>query len=531
MPWRDELGKASACAQRARFDEMNGLCHDIVRCHGRNVNALLDVGGLLMQFGFLTAAASCFQDAMRLAPQDLRPVVNLANVAREFGSHEESRRLYDELQQRLPDHVVVRRNALVGLEYDPQADAATRLELARDWGRWAQKRAGGPFPRPACASQCDGRPLRVGYVSADLCQHTVGMFVRDVLARHDARRVQATAYSAGRLHDDVTRGIAAHCTFVDVSRLDDPSLAERIRADAIDVLVDLSGHTANSRLTVFAYRPAPVQVSWLGYFATTGLDCMDAVLFDDWHVHVRAEGQFCERIVRLPQGRFCFRPPGWARIAIDPLPCLNNGYVTFGSFNNTSKLNSGVYDVWAAVLREIPEARLVLKWRNFVDDHLCTVVRTAFERRGVDPDRLELRGASFHRDMLGQYNDIDIALDPFPFTGGMTSCEALWMGVPVVTWPQERTVSRQTFAILGVLGLDDLAASGPEEYVRLAAGLARDITRLDTLRQGLRTRMQASVLMDAGAFAQQLEDCYEQLFHELCPAAACERPDAEEPTA
>jgi predicted O-linked N-acetylglucosamine transferase (SPINDLY family) len=255
-----------------------------------------------------------------------------------------------------------------------------------------------------------------------------------------------------------------------------------------------------------------VQVSWLGYFATTGLSCMDAVLLDDWHAPQGAEAQFVEAIVRLPGGRFCYTPVPFAPAKVAPPPCIATGYVTFGSFNNTAKLNPGVFEVWSRVLAAVSDSRLVIKWRTFQDETLCQSVREAFAQRGITPERIELRGASFHADVLKEYADIDIALDPFPFTGGLTSCEALWMGVPVVTWPQSRVVSRQTFAFLSAIGLPELAAQDAEGYVRIAVELAADSGRLAALRNEMRTRMQASPLMDVPGFTRQLEQCLIELY-------------------
>ncbi len=490
------------------------VCSQLMERQADDVNALLDIGTLLQNFGFLSLASECFSRVRSLAGDDLRPVVNLANLARERGAHADARCLYAELLARRPDQPVIRRNALVSLEYDPDVSDAERLAGAKAWGEWAIGRAGGRRARPFLRPLTDGRPLRVGYVSADFCQHTVGLFVKDVLKSHDPSRVNAFAYSAGQVADWVTDEIRAACQFRAVASLTDVDLAGRIRQDEIDVLVDLSGHTAGSRLTVFAYRPAPVQVSWLGYFATTGLACMDAVLLDEWHDSPGTEAQFVESVVDLPGGRFCYTPVPWAA-AVAPAPVAARGYVTFGCFNNTAKLNQGVFDLWARILAAVPDARLVLKWRNFNDEALRQSVRENFARRGIMPERIELRGPSFHVDLLKEYADIDVALDTFPFAGGLTSCEALWMGVPVVTWPQRRVVSRQTFAFLSAIGLPELAAEDADGYARIAVELARDRARLAALRSGMRKRMAASSLMDVGGFTRQLEQCLIGLYQEV----------------
>ncbi|MDD2850386.1 MAG: DUF6447 family protein [Desulfuromonadaceae bacterium] len=498
-------------AQAARFPQMLSTCQNIIDANGDNADALLEVGTLLLNFGYITKANECFTQAHQLTPKDLAPIANLANAARDAGEHHKCRRLNLQLLKQFPNNAIVRHSALVKMEYDADVSNTERLHQAKEWGNWAITKAGGKHKRQAMRPLTD-HSLRIGYVSADICQHTVGLFVKDVLAAHKSGVV---VYSSGKVNDWVTTEIKNSCGFRDVSALDDTALAEQVRKDKIDILVDLSGHTGGSRLTVFAHRPAPVQVSWLGYFATTGLPYIDAVLLDEWHAPSGTEAQFVEPIIRLPLGRFCYRPVPWAPNEVASPPCLNNGYVTFGSFNNTAKLNSGVYDVWAQVLVAVPDSRLILKWRTFADEPLCQKVKHEFSSRGIAPERIELRTASFHVDVLKEYADIDIALDPFPFTGGLTSCEALWMGVPVITWPQSRVVSRQTFSLLSVIGLQELSTNSAEGYVKIARTLATDMSRLQYLRNSMRTRMQESPLMDVAGFTTQLEETYHKLYQDI----------------
>jgi len=508
------IALAKHCAQSGRFNDMQSVCQKMLAAPDAVLADVLAVGHLYYQFGFFSLARLCFERAQRMAPQDLRHHISLAEVLRDMGQHHEAGLVYTRLLQQLPDHAAVRRNALTSLEYNPDVTDAARLAQAKAWGQWATARAGGAKARPPLRP-LRGRPLRVGYVSADLCQHTVGLFLKDVLKAHSPERVQVFAYSAGAVKDWVTDELAAACTMRDVTALDDAALVQCIRADAIDVLVDLSGHTAGSRLTAFAHRPAPVLVSWLGYFATTGLSDMDAVLLDEWHAPPGTESQFAEPIIRLPAGRFCYTPVSWTPDAVTAPPCLQQGHITFGCFNNTAKYNDGVLDLWAKVLQAVPGSRLVLKWRSFNDEEFCQQVSSAFAQRGIAPERIELRGPSFHADLLKEYADIDIALDPFPFTGGLTSCEALWMGVPVVTWPQSRVVSRQTHALLHQIGLPELSATDAGDYVRIAAKLAADPEKLVQLRVTLRDQMRASPLMDVTAYTHQLEDALIGLYQRI----------------
>ncbi|MDO8250604.1 MAG: tetratricopeptide repeat protein [Rhodoferax sp.] len=367
--------------------------------------------------------------------------------------------------------------------------------------------------QPSAANSLS-RPLRVGYVSADLYTHPVGLFIEKVLCAHDTDAVQPVIYSNSATVDDLTRHLqqvvqhkTAPWAWRDVRALDDGALAAQIRTDQIDILVDLSGHTGRSRLSALAWKPAPVQISWLGYFATTGLPTVDFVILDPWHAPKGTEAQFSERIIRLPHNRFCYAPVPFAP-EVSPAPAITNGYITFGSFNNTAKLNDTVLETWAQILSAVPASRLILKWRACADGPYRQRMTDFFVSLGVAAQRLELRPMSPHRDLLGEYADIDIALDPFPFSGGHTSCEALWMGVPIVTWPQERVVSRQTWSFLNNIGLPGLAAHDREGYVRLAVKLANSPDTLRELRSSLRERMATSPLCDVAGFTRLLEEAY-----------------------
>lgn len=513
VPWHKLLDEARDSARLGHFQLTEQLCSVINRSYASDFRSHLDSGELLLSCGLLTLASKCFRSAATLVPHDFRALGNQANVAQQRCDHSVARRIYEELLVVLPDVPAVRRNAISTLEYDGHATDLDRFLAAKAWGVQAEKWAGGGHrrPTPTCLN---GRPLRVGYVSADFCQHTVGLFVKDVLAAHDSERIVSFAYSAGNVSDWVSDEIKSVSTFRDIHELDDRAFAERIRSDSIDVLVDLSGHTARSRLTVFAHRPAPVLVSWLGYFATTGLSCMDAVLLDAWHAPLDVDAFFTETVVRMPQGRLCYTPVPFAP-NVAPPPHEVTGRITFGSFNNTSKLSTEVLKLWSRILLSVPDSRLVLKWRTFNDDAMRKKIIKVFEADGVEPDRIELRGPSFHADLLKEYGDIDIALDPFPFTGGLTSCEALWMGVPVVTWPQSRVVSRQTYAFLSQIGLTEWAARDADDYVNIAMRLANNRQRLSKLRATLRGRMAASPLCDIVGFTRGLEDTLCHLFDEV----------------
>lgn len=385
----------------------------------------------------------------------------------------------------------------------------SNLEMAWQYHPQSPRRAlppppsRGPWLMPGCRES--GDPIRVGFVSADLAAHPVGYFLLSFLSHLDLARIEAYAYSATFYRDTVSDEIARQLKWRDVATLDPTALRERIRADGIDVLFDLAGHTRGNRLPVFRLRAAPVQISWLGYTDTTRVPAMDYVLGDPSHIPAGEEGRFSERILRMPHSRFCYRPVPFAPEVADS-PVHRTGTITFGSFNNLAKLHDGVLALWARVMKAVPGSRLILKWRSLGNPAFREMILARFAAHGVTPDRVSLRPASPHAEMLADYADIDIALDPFPFSGGFTSCEALWMGLPVVTLPGEAPASRQTLSFLAAIGNPELSealvAKDEADYVRKAVALASDPTRLVQMRKTLREIMANSPLMNAALFAE-----------------------------
>ena len=484
----------------------------------RQAKAMLLLAEALHDWGYLADAERCCTEAIKLAERRDAPslvtkklaLYLLGAIAGEAANHAVARHICRQLLRIFPNDPAVMLYLIFHMSYDPEQHLRRQKTWARLWARGVMPPAGSCQRPPALPLH--GRPLRVGYVSADFDIHPVGFFVRGVLPAHDPRRVQAFAYNSGDSSNFIAQMIDQGTTVRHVASLDDTQLDALIREDGIDVLVDLSGLTKGTRLAVFAREPAPVLITWLGYWATTGLSCMDAVLLDHWHAPEGTEHYFTEPIVRLPVARFCYQP-----LSEDPPvhprpPCMKRGYVTFGSFNNTTKLTGPVLDAWARVLAGVPHSRLLLKWKTFHDVALQERIKRSFEARGIDPTRLEFRGWSPLRTMLAQFNDMDIMLDSFPFTGGMTTCNALWMGVPVVTLAGEGVVSRQGHAILGQLGLEELSARSVEHYVNIAIGLAGNLPLLTLLRCTLRGRMRASPLLDVKGFTRHLEDVFFALY-------------------
>jgi predicted O-linked N-acetylglucosamine transferase (SPINDLY family) len=473
--------------------------------------AHIGLANLLQAAGRLEAAEAAYRRVLALRAADPDSHMNLAKALLGQGRVEEAMREFEAVSRLAPDRADARDAWLGILSYRPEVSAETLLaeHIASSAGTLVP-------PRPPVRESDPERRLRIGYVSGDFRQHPVGFFLAPVLEAHDPARVEVFCYSNDERSDAMTdrlRAAAGH--WRDIVALDDAAADGRIREDHIDILVDLSGRTPGHRLGLLAGRPAPVQVSWLGYAATTGLKTIDYLMMDPWTAPPGAESWCAEALVRLPFGRFCYGPPEDAPEPAPP-PSSAKGYVTFGGFNNLAKLNPEVAGLWSAVLRAVPGSRLVLKWASLGDPGVRRRIGRLFADAGAARDALEMRGFSPHGRMLAEYADIDIALDPFPFCGGLTSCEALWMGVPVVTWPGERFAARQTLGFLNAVGLADLAAGSAEAYVAIAASLAGDVERRAALRGSLRQRMRGSALCDARKFTPTLEAAYREMWRGAC---------------
>ncbi len=472
-----------------------------------------NLGIALLEQGHLTQAMACFERARALDPDHAEAPNNLGKCCQELGRFSEAEVYYRQALTLRPDFRDAHSNLLMTLSYSPGITADRLLAEHREFGRH--------FCAPVAPHanlRTPERQLRIGYVSGDFRQHVVGYFCEPLLRNHDRERFTIHCYSETRRCDDLTARLKTLASggWCDTAGLSDTAMADRIRADGIDILVDLAGHTAYNRLPVFAQKPAPVQVSWLGYWETTGLTTFDAILMDAATVSLGAERWFTEPVVRLPHGRFCYVPPAYAPEVAAP-PCLSRQAVTFGSFSNIAKINADVLRLWARVLDAVPNSRLLLKWKTLSEAGERARISRTFSDLGGNPGRLELRGFSPHPIMLAEYSDIDIALDPFPFSGGLTTCEALYMGVPVLTLPGERPVSRQTQAFLTEIGLANRLVAGSEDaFIQKAADLAANPDQLADWRLGQRTRMKASPLCAETRFTLDLEAVYRQLWQCWC---------------
>lgn len=428
------------------------------------------------------------------------------------GLAQAARDAFDQARVLAPGDMAIASAALFADHYDPIGSPAEALARARAWPNPAPGAA-----RPAPHDPDPERRLRVAYASPDFANHSCSYFLAPLLAAHDRAQVQIFAYSDVAIPDGITaafRGL--DLVWRDMAGKSDGDFLAQAREDGIDILVDCAGHTTGNRMGAFARRGAPVQVTWLGYPGTTGLDVFDARLVDSETDPDGASAS--EPLIRVPGGFLAYLPPPYAP-APGPPPFSRKGYATFGSFNNLPKLNPGTLELWARAVARVPEARLLIKARGLDEAPTAERVRGHLARAGLPPERVELRGfvdgVAAH---IALYGTVDIALDPTPYNGTTTTCEALWMGVPVLTLAGDRHAGRVGASLLTQAGLADLVARAPDEFVARAASLASDRARLSDLRAGLRARLSASPLCDGRRLAREFETVYRALWRRVVRA-------------
>ncbi|WP_158047168.1 tetratricopeptide repeat protein [Skermanella pratensis] len=466
----------------------------------------------------LSAAEAIFRATLCHGPADPFALNSYGVMLNGMGRSREGARLLRRSLLLQPGNAEIHSNLLLTLQYDGSLGPADLKRLHAEWYRRHAPpggSAGTPPARPETIRDPERR-LRIGYVSADFGQHPVGFFLSGVVLHHDRDSFEVHCYSARRRSDALTarfRRMADH--WHEIGDTDGVELADRIRGDGIDILVDLSGHTANNRLRAFVHRPAPVQATWAGYVGTTGIPAIDYLISDPRQTPDGIDRHYAERIMRLPDCYVCYEPPPYAP-PVGPLPALESGTVTFGCFNNLAKLDEASIALWSTLLRDRPDRRLMLQTFALDVQDVRDAVTARFAAHGVAPGQLELRPAAGHAGLLQSYNSVDIALDPLAYSGGLTTLEALWMGVPVITLPGERFCTRHSLSHLTAAGLPGLVAEDASGYLARAEGLAADLGRLAELRGRLRDRMAASPLCDSAHFTRTLEAAFRRMWRDLC---------------
>jgi len=496
-----------------RLQEAEQLYRQVLDADPGHLESLCNLGVILKATRRLDEAMEHWQRALEIDPHQVALLNNLGNGHKELGRLDDALACYRRALEIQPDSPGIHSNLLFALNYDPRITAD---ELFAEHRRFAERfeRPLRPLWQPHDNPRKPARRLKIGYMSGDFRNHAVARFIDPVLAHHDRDRFEITCYSNHGSSDAWTERLKRHGhRWAPVAALTDEKVAETVRGDGVDILVDLSGHTGFNRLLTFARKPAPVQVTWIGYPNTTGLSAMDYRLTD---AHFDPPGLFdryySERLVRLPVSS-CFCPPEPCP-DVGTLPASANGYVTFASFSRLYKVSEEMLALWADILAACPGSRLLVldvKSRDGKER-----IRAALARRGISGDRIILHGTKPYSEYLELHNRADIGLDTFPFGGGTTTNLGLWMGVPFVSRRGTTTASRIGARLLPHVGLGDLAVGTPEEYVQVAVALARDTKRLNELRTNLRRRMMQSPLIDAKALTATVEDAYRQMWAEWC---------------
>ncbi len=532
-------------ARLGQPDRVETCCREIIRIQPKSHDAHYHMGCALMFQGKRQEAARTFDRARELKPAhapthlqsghvstsptealqhyqravELEPafaeahgalgaaLVSCSRVAEAIGSFRQALRLNSKLHRLHSD-------LLFTLNYGADQDASAVFSEHRRWGELHSL----PAVTSLGNSPDPDRRLRVGYVSPDLREHSVAYFFEPLLVNHAADSIETFCYAEVAQPDTVTQRLqplSEH--WLTTCGMSDIALSERIRADRIDILVDLAGHSSNNRLLTFSTRAAPVQVTYLGYPNTTGLKAVDYRLTDGWADPPGQTEKFhTEKLVRLPQGFLCYRPPADSP-PVASLPATTRGHIAFGSFNNLQKMTPEVVALWAELLHAVPDSRLVLKNYSLGDPALRARQFQLFAECGIPADRLDLRGRNDTlAEHLASYGDIDVALDSFPYNGTTTTCEAMFMGVPVVTLAGDRHAARVSASLLTQVGLSNLIAETPNAYLRIATELAADLEILAQLRAELRQRMTASPLFDGKRFARDVEHAYRDMWRDWC---------------
>lgn len=451
-------------------------------------------------------ALDYFHLALHAMTDFVPALCNAATCLRGLGRHQEATDFYHQALHHAPGLAAVHDGLLMNMHYDSQISLH---DIAAAHQKWGKEFSAGLEAFPHAPIDADKENLRIGFVSADFGQHPVGYFLVRFLEHIDPQKLTLFGYSEGHregaLADRLYKVMAQH---TNASGLSDYQLARKIRDDRIDILIDLGGHTAHNRLGVFAIKPAPVQIGWLGYPWENGLTTMDYFIGDQNILPQELQPFLQSRILHLPDCFVCFDPP--EAPPLTSLPALTAGHVTFGVMGTPAKCGDDVLALWAQILQHVPSAKLLFKYAGFDQPECQKRIATFFAQRGVLSERLMFQGASPLHEMFVTMQDVDIALDPFPFSGGLMTAFSLWMGLPVITLPQQTFASRQGLSFLHSINMPETIASIAEDYVKKATDLAQDLSRLAHFRRTLRPTMAASAFCDGVRAAGNLQNLLRQ---------------------
>lgn len=477
----------------------------------------LNLGLVYRQQGQLRQAIYWLQRSLKADTQQAEAHYALGNLYAEMGDQLLAQQAFNQAVSLEPDQPRFQTTRLFNLVATPGLSHLQRLEIFKAAHRHQQ------VPLPAISSyphQRDPeRRLRIGYISADFRQHVAAYSLRPLFELADRQAFTLVAYNMAHQPDEWTQWFKQQADeWLDIHQMDDLRLLERIRQDQIDILIDCSGHTVSNRLQVMKYKPAPIQLSAFGFLYTTGLAAIDYQFTDEAAIPADCQDWYSESLIYL-SSQMHWQPydPAMLQLEAAPPPVLSKGFITFGSGNASYKLNPEVIKLWAAILLQVPDSRLILKHRRFEHPDIQQHFLEAFQQHGVRPERLSFKGSSSSVEHLAFYQELDIALDPFPYTGGVTSCETLYMGVPLITLTGD--VTRTSLSVLKLLGLEELIAQDAKDYFDKAVELAQSLPRLSAYRAELRTSLLQSPITQSQQFVDEIEEAYRQIWQLWCAEA------------
>lgn len=500
---------------QGRFAESEDALRRAIGIRPAYANACNNLGATLSLQGRHAEAEALYRQVLEFDANNAQTWNSLGGALASQGCPAEAIAGFRRALEIDPNLLAAHSNLLFTLNYSGRHDSSALVEEARRYGQAISRRVISRYT--TWASPAAPRLLRIGLVSADLRNHPVGFFLEGLLAHIDKSRIELTAYPTGRTEDAVTARMRKHfAAWKPIADLSDESAAQLIHSDGIHILIDLAGHTTDNRLPVFGWKPAPVQATWLGYFATTGVAEIDYLLATSTEIPDTHRGRFTESIWYLPDTRLCFSVPQ-SSIPVTGLPALRRGWISFGCFQNLSKVGDEVLDTWAQILAALPHARLRFQCPQLATPGSRQQLAARLQQRGIAPGRVTMLGAVDRESYLAAHAEVDVILDTFPYPGGTTTCEALWMGVPTLTLAGASMLERQGASFLTIAGLTDWIASSRAGYVEKALAAARDLESLAHLRSILRQQVLASPLFDAPRFARNLEQALWQMWQGYLP--------------
>ncbi|MCW8862051.1 MAG: tetratricopeptide repeat protein [Rhodospirillales bacterium] len=506
---------------QARYAEAVVYLRKAIEADPKDATSLSNLGAALQSLRKLAEAEQAYRECLSIDPDNAEAIANLGVLNFDMGMPRKAIEYYRRALKSAPDLIAVHSNLIQAMHYLPEI---TQQAIHDELSNWNARHAAPLWPKEPVQPRdpTPGRKLRVGFLSGGFRRHPVGFLAIAAIEALPKDLFEIVIYSNNALSDDLTERFKKSADlWRDISGMDDSSGIDLIREDSIDILIDLSGHGAGGRLLIVARSAAPVQVKWIGgQFNSTGMNAFDAFITDSTETPEGDERWYAERkIVRLPGDYVCYAPPSYVP-GVSPLPAREKGFINFACFNNPAKINEDVADVWGKILTAVPGSRLALRGRAYEERPVREYFTKMFKDAGIDPDRVSFLGQAPHRELLESYGDIDISLDPFPYSGGLTTIESLWMGIPVVTLFGATFAGRHAATHLVNTGMAEWVAPDRDTYVSTAIEWARDIDRLAGLRGALREKVRTSPLCDSALFADNLGKALRNLWLDRCATSS-----------